>query len=361
MRILEKHVIQSYVITFLFCIVLLMVLGVIGDILGFLDDIFKNNIPLPSIMAFYFYFAPFAFVNMVPFACLLGAVYVFNNLSKNHELTATITSGLSMWRLIKPVMFVTVLICMITFIINDRLVPGAMQNANRVRLEKLEKVNDPEREMTDLAIYGEGGQMIYARSFIVGQKMLKNVIIHRQDDERRIVEKVTANSTVWQDDGTWMGEDVIVFKVDDLGNFKGDPEIYKKRGLLIKEAPDVFINNQWDPKFMSYKQLKKYLKVFGVSSPSTLRRLSVDLNYKLAFPFTALVTVLVGIPFSVETGRSSALAGMARGITIPMLYLPVMAVSLALGKGGILHPIIAAWASMVVFAWFGARMVKNKS
>ena len=78
MRILEKYICISYIRALIFCITLLMVLGVIGDILGFLDDIFKNDIPLGSILLFYLYFAPFAFVNMLPFASLLAAVFVFN-------------------------------------------------------------------------------------------------------------------------------------------------------------------------------------------------------------------------------------------------------------------------------------------
>jgi lipopolysaccharide export LptBFGC system permease protein LptF len=90
MRILEKYVVKDFVYSFIFCITLLIVIGVIGDILGFLGEIFEKHIPLSSILAFYFYLAPFAFVNMVPFACLLAAVYVFNSLSKNHEITAVI-------------------------------------------------------------------------------------------------------------------------------------------------------------------------------------------------------------------------------------------------------------------------------
>ena len=53
MKILEKHILKNYIIAFAFCITLLMVLGVIGDILGFLDDIFKKGIPLSSILSFY--------------------------------------------------------------------------------------------------------------------------------------------------------------------------------------------------------------------------------------------------------------------------------------------------------------------
>lgn len=363
MRILEKYVLKSFVAAFLFCITLLIVLGVIGDILGFLDDIFKHNIPLASILSFYFYLAPFAFVNMVPFACLLSAVYVFNSLSKNHEVTAVIASGVSLWKLLRPVLLVTFLLCLFTFIVNDKFVPSSMEKANRIRQEELEHDKDKKGFATkDLAIYGKGGQIIYAKSFTPATETLHNVIIHRQGKGHVIAEKISARAVKWQEkDGSWFGEDVIAFKVDPKGNFSGDPEMHKSKKIFIGETPKDFVHNQWDPRYMSYGQLKKYLKIFSVGSPSTVRRLLVDLNYKLALPFTALITVLVGVPFSIETGRASALIGMAKGIMVAILYLPVMAVSLALGKGGVLPPVISAWLSNILFALIGIYFVNRKS
>ncbi|MFH1847156.1 MAG: LptF/LptG family permease [Candidatus Omnitrophota bacterium] len=362
MKILEKYILSNFVSAFLFCITLLMVLGIVGDILGFLDDIVKNNIPLNSILSFYFYLAPFAFVNMVPFACLLSAVYVFNTFSKNQEVTAVIASGVSLWKLLKPVILVTFLLCLFTFIVNDRIVPSTMEKSSRIRNEELEQGQGDAARMVmkDLAIYGKGEQIIYAKKFNTKTHVFNNMIIHRRGKEQEVSEKITA-CEVKLNNGKWIGEDVIVFKADADGVFRNDPVVYPTMDLEIKESPKDFINNQWDPRFMSYGQLKRYLKIFKFGSKTTTRRLLVDLNYKLALPFTALITVLVGVPFSIETGRASALIGMARGIMIAILYLPIMAVSLALGKGGVLPPVLAAWLCNIIFGIFGIYNINKKS
>lgn len=361
MKILERHVLKSYIVSFCFCIMLLIVLGVIGDILGFLDDIFKNNIPFASIISFYFHLAPFAFVNMVPFACLLSAVYVFNSLSKNHEITAVITSGLSLWEMLRPVLLVTFALCLVTFIVNDRFVPQAMQKAGDIRRNELESSEGKKQEQRkDVSLYGKGDQLIYAKSFIPKDNELHNIIIHRQNKDRSIFEKINVRVAKWQD-GEWIGRDVIVFGMDDEGNIMSTPQVYKKKNIAIQETPEDFMNNQWDPKFMSYVQLKEYLRILNMKVTMTTRRLLVDLNYKLAFPFTALITVLVGVPFSIVTGRSNALIGMARGILVAVMYLPVMAVSLALGKRGVLSPFLSAWLSNIIFAGIGIYYINRKS
>ncbi len=362
MRILEKYVVKGFLSAFFFCITLLMVLGIIGDVLGFLDDILKNGISLVSILSFYFYLAPFAFVNMVPFAALLSAVYVFNSLSKNHEVTAVITSGLSLWKLLRPILLSTFIICLFTLIINERFVPTAMGKANRIRNEELEREGEKKgARIRNLTVYAKGNQIIFAKSYNRHTDVMEDVIIHRQDKDHRVIEKINSRLVKWQGNGIWQGVDVLIFKISPDGTFSKDPENYKRKNIDIEEEPAYFANNQWDPKFMSYRQLKKYLEVFNIASPETVRRLLVDLNYKLAFPFTALITVLMGVPFSIETGRASPLIGMVRGIAIAMLYLPVAAISLALGKGGTLPPVAAAWLSNVCFAVCGAYFVNKKS
>lgn len=361
MRILEKYVLKSYVVSFLFCIVLLIVLGVIGDILGFLDDIMQKSIPLKSILSFYFYLGPFAFVNMAPFATLLASVYVFNSLSKNHEVTAVIASGLSLWQLLRPVLFVTFALCLFIFIVNDAYVPQTMRLANRIKWQELETVKSKGGgKIRNIAVYGKGDQIIFAKSYTPSKKTMENVIIHRQDKDHDITQKVSARLVKWED-GSWVGEDVIIFNLGDAGKFSSDPDVFKTRAIDIRETPQDFIDNEWDPKYMSYSKLKTYLNVFASASKTTVRRLKVELNHKIAFPFTALITVLVGVPFSIETGRSNPLIGMARGITVAVLYLPVMAVSLALGKGGTFPPVLSAWLSNILFVLLGIYYINRKS
>lgn len=361
MRILEKYIVRDFIGAFFFCVSLLIVLGVIGDILGFLDDIFKNNIPFMSILSFYIYLGPFAFVNMAPFACLLAAVYVFNNLSKNHEVTAIITSGLSLWKLLNPVILVTLILCLATFIVNDKVVPPTMEKADSIRHNELERAESGQGPLVkNIAVYGNGNQIIFAKTYAPRSKVLTDVIIHKQDEANDVKEKLCARVVKWTGSG-WEAEDVMVFKVDSHGDFAGDPEVYKKKMISMKETPKDFVTNQWDPRFMSYRQLSDYIKVFKNNSPLTTRRLTVDLFYKFSFPFTALVLVIVGVPFSIETGRANALIGMAKGITVAMIYLPVMAFSLALGKGGTLPPIVSVWLGEVVFLFAGAYFINRKS
>ena len=50
---------------------------------------------------------------------------------------------------------------------------------------------------------------------------------------------------------------------------------------------------------------------------------------------------------------------MAMGIVIALLYIPVMAVGLALGKGGALPPVLGAWFSNILFGGTGIYLLNK--
>lgn len=359
MRLLERYALKSFIASFVFCTIMLIVVVVVGDVISILEDIFRRSIPLSDIFAFYLNLAPFAFVNMVPFSALLAGVYVFNSMSKTHELTAVISSGISLWRLVRPILVFTGLLCIVVFIVNDRLVPDTMLRANRIKEERIRSTNG-ERVIKDVAFWGEGGLILFAREYDVNELRFSDVTLHLHDRDNVLMEKISAAEVQWEEE-EWIAKSVISFSRDEDGLFGTDPDVRARKPVGISESPHEIERAQWDVQYMSFESLKEHIDRFRRTSPRAVRRFTVDLHHKLAFPFVALITLLVGIPFSVETGRTSALIGMAKGIFFAMLYLPVMALSLALGKAGVIPPVLSAWLGHIVFGMVGVVYINRKS
>jgi lipopolysaccharide export LptBFGC system permease protein LptF len=74
----------------------------------------------------------------------------------------------------------------------------------------------------------------------------------------------------------------------------------------------------------------------------------VDLQRKLAFPFVTFVMTLLAVPFGVTTGRRGTLYGIGLGIVLALSYWFVMSVFVAIGKAGLLPPVLAAWTPNVL-------------
>ncbi|MBN1353076.1 MAG: LptF/LptG family permease [Candidatus Omnitrophica bacterium] len=362
MIIVERYVFKGFIGTFLFCVFIMWILYIIGDIFGFLDEILREHISLISLLSFYFYLTPLILVQVIPICTLIACVYVFGNLNRHNEITALRASGISVWEILKPVLAVAFLISIFVFILNDRAMPPAMRIANRIRYEKLD-VGKRDKSQTitlkNIAIYGYGNKIIFAKEFDIEKNTLSDVIIHQHDVKNDLIMKISVQKMFWTAGKKWIGEDAILYRMNNKGEFIGEPVVSKTMEIPISETPTDFINNQWKPEFMSFMQLRRYLKIFATGGVKTRQRLLVDLNYKLSFPFTCIITILISAPFALSTKRGGALLGMAKGIIIAILYIPVMAIGLALGKGGMLPPLVSAWFSNILFGGVGVYLLNK--
>ena len=60
-----------------------------------------------------------------------------------------------------------------------------------------------------------------------------------------------------------------------------------------------------------------------------------------------------------RTERGSALVGIGTSLVVVLLYYGINSMCLAMGKGGVLNPFVAAWLCNVVFAAIGIYLVRR--
>ncbi len=361
MIIFEKYIFKSFIVTFLFCVFILWTLYVIGDIFGFLDEILRERIPVSSLMAFYWNMTPFILTQLIPVSALIACVFVLGNLNRHSEITAMRASGISIWGMLRPMLMVAFVISLSVFVLNDKLLPPAMKAAGRIRYEKLDvgkRSQSSSIKIHNIAVYGYGNRIIFVREFDIKNNIARDIIMHQHDTQNDLIRKISAFEMRWIDQ-KWLGKDVVIYKVNNKGEFIGEPAIHEEAFIDISETPTEFINNQWKPEYMSVAQLRRYMSVFETGSKRVYRRLLVDLHYKFAFPFTCMVLIIISAPFSLSTARGGALMGMAKGIVVALLYIPVMAISLALGKSGVFPAVFSAWFSNILFTGLGIYMIKK--
>ena len=107
---------------------------------------------------------------------------------------------------------------------------------------------------------------------------------------------------------------------------------------------------------MTYGQLRGYIAQLRTSGfdagPQT-----VELQRKIAFPLVTLVMTLIAVPFAVTTGRRGALYGIGVGIVLAIVYWITLSVFAAMGAGGLVPPMLAAWAPNILFSAAAAYLI----
>jgi len=362
MKIVDKYLVKGFLGPFIWCLVLFTVMAVIIDVFSFIDDIVKFGIPLSSIVAFYVYYIPTIFVQVTPMAALLSTIQVLSNLNKNNEIIAMKSSGISLWRVLLPILLIGTIVSIMTFIINDRVIPVSSKISNYIRREELEKQKKTgEKKIIEaVAVYGSGNRILFARNYDTENKVLNDVIVHQHDKKENLISKITAQKGVW-DGETWKFYKVIVWKIDNAGRILGEPVFFEEKDIPLKERPSDFANREWRSDYLSYRELKLYINNFRGAGTKMMKGLLVDLHYKISFCLMSIIIILVGAPFALTTTRGGVLVGVGMSITIGLLYYAFIAISLAFGKAGLFPPIVAAWLGNVIFAGLGIHLINKKA
>ena len=134
-------------------------------------------------------------------------------------------------------------------------------------------------------------------------------------------------------------------KFDERNDAQFTPFAEKQQTL---EAANYFTTQAPDPEFMSYTQLRSYTDRLQASGLDVVKQ-QVALWRKVSFPFVTIIMTLLAVPFAVTIGRSGAMAGIAAAIAIAIVYWTTISVFAAMGAGGVLAPLLAAWAPNLLF------------
>jgi len=214
----------------------------------------------------------------------------------------------------------------------------ANQLAQVIREENF--LRAPKKEIQrNIFIHVPPSYLFYIRSFNPGEAKMENVLIYQTYPPVLIITK----EGKWNGEG-WTFSQGMEYPLKE--ELEGIP--FDKKFLPLDEGPDYFAKKYFPPEKMSISELKKYVDEYYKSGFKTLD-LETELNFKLSYPFTNLVFLLLGIPIGLILRRGGRGASFALGLTISFAYYEAMALFKTLGKGGIISPSLAAWIPNLIF------------
>ena len=107
---------------------------------------------------------------------------------------------------------------------------------------------------------------------------------------------------------------------------------------------------------MSSAELREYIGKLIKSGVNSIRY-QVDFAAKTSTAFVSLVMALIGIAFALRTGKGGVMAWMGACVLVGVCYWILLVFSIALGRGGVLPPLVAAWLPNTLFTAAGLASV----
>ena len=305
---------------------------------------------LGDILRFFVWKLPEMVGQTSAFSVLMATLLTLGLLSRNSEIIAMRSCGISLPRIALPMLGLGLFVSLLLLINAELIVPKSFE-----RMERIERV-DIKRQGVNAVFkqnniwFRSDSKILQARFFDPQTKMLRGVIVWTLDSSMNPLSRIDAESAEFRD-GHW------TLKKLELKDFN------KGQGFVVKKAlsMDIALNLKIDDlrvlgnnaDNLTYRQLKEYSENLQSGGYQAFRYLTM-MYTKFSAPFAAFVMVILAIPFALRSSRSGGMAlGVGASVAIGFAYFVVNAVLLSYGRSGVLPPIVAAWGANIIFMLSG--------
>ncbi len=361
-RILDEYVVREFLNMFFLVLsgfVLLMLVFTFFELVG---DILRNHIPLMTVGEYLLNLTPSMLYRIAPLAVLIAVLVTFGVLNRNSEIVAMKATGISLYRLVVPIVSISAVLAVALFLFDQYYLPQA--NRRQEALRSTIKGRPPQTFLHPEQKWifgepraGEASRIFYYQFFDPGSDEFANFSVFEFDRSTFAISRRIFASRVFWDSGTgaWVFQNG--WERDFDGATQTRYQDFKFASFAeIHEEPGYFTKESLQSQEMNFGQLERYIGDLSQSGFDT-KRLRVALWHKLAYPLIAIVMAVLAIPFALSMGRRGSLTAIAMAIAVALAYWVVDGLFGAMGNVNYLPAALAAWSSDILFALVGGYLL----
>jgi lipopolysaccharide export system permease protein len=123
MRILSRYLIRLHVAPFIFSLAALTGFMLLNQIARRLEQLVGKGLPWTVVFEFFLLTVPYLIAMTISMSVLVAVLHTFSRLAHDNEITAMRAGGMSLGRLVRPVLAAGILVAIISFLFQDQVLP----------------------------------------------------------------------------------------------------------------------------------------------------------------------------------------------------------------------------------------------
>jgi lipopolysaccharide export system permease protein len=351
-NILDRYILREFAKVLALVLISTITLFIIVDYTQLARDIRANQIAFHTVIAYYRFYIFQILHWTLPITVLVSTLVTFGIMSKNNEVTALKSGGVSLYRVALPIVCIAAMIAILAYLMLDFVLPYANQRVDQLHNKIIGKgpiAMQAATQQQKLWFLGKNGRyIINFLSYDNNAKQLSQVqVVEFHPTEFRLTRRVYAERATWDGKG-WEFQNGWMRSFGDDGRTVYSPIVAPLR-LYYAERPDDFATEVKSPEQMTFAQLRRYIETIRRSGYSA-EELTVKLYQKTSWPFISVVMALIALPFAFRMGRRGALYGFFIALILGIAYWGIYSIFTKFGEVGNLPALLSAWSANVLFA-----------
>ncbi|HOP08288.1 MAG TPA: LptF/LptG family permease [candidate division Zixibacteria bacterium] len=345
-RYLIKAFLSSLTVVTLAVGLTIIVINAVEELQDFID----HDVPLLSILEYYFYFGGWVIKSFMPMFVLLATLFSISILARRNEILAMKACGRSLYRLTAPILLMSILIAAGHFYYNEYVFPPANQRRVEIKEFVIEKRSRQAiNRVSNIYRQISKGYFYTIAVFNVDRGEGSDIRIYKAEGGR--ISEITTAPKIEYVDHRWIATDAVVRTFDPKRG-----ESYHEQAVLIlddiKEKPTDFSKRIGKPEDMGYDELKDYIELMKRTGGPYARE-AVDLKVKISYPISSCIVVLLSIPFASNPRRGGIAVSIAVGAGISLAYFVLFRTLQSAGYSEKIPQELAVWGVNGLFFIIG--------
>ncbi len=302
---------------------------------------------------------PSVIVMTIPMSVLFATVMTINKMCLQSEITILKACSVSINRIARPVFIFSIFMAILTFVLNETIVPMTQSQSKTLALYAIVQRNIPEGKQNFSMKELKKGNYL-KRLFYVEKcedKKFTNVsILDLSDNDKiQILQAKTGTSVL---EG-WQFDNASVYTISKAGKTLNTSWLEK---TIIDFGSDIQkqLDKENNGSDLNIKQLFPYLYKSKGLSKKILARYKVTFWEKIALPVTTVVFVLLGIPLAITPPRVRHNRGFLFSIAIIFCYYIIRAFSISLGYNSTIPAFVSANLPNIILGILGYELYNHK-
>jgi lipopolysaccharide export system permease protein len=353
MKVLDRHLLKELVKFAFIAVGSVVVIYLLIDLFEELSYFTGRKIGLGVILLYYFYSLPSAISLLYPVSMVLAVFMVYGQLTRNRELHALESAGVSILRLFAPAIGLGLASIVLYLAANELITIPFNARLTDLRRQKIERRQSSQvQKRQNLYFVGDEGRVFYIRE-LSSDGVMKNFSVSELGLDRRVKRRFDVEEAVWRD----QARNVDVRTFDVLGNEALEHDDSLKLDM-IRETPVDFASTSRPVEETSTRALRNFIGRMKRAGENVARE-EVEYYYRFSYSLIGLVVILLGLPLSVRLRRGGVMFGLGLGLLLSFLYWGAIQTSRAFGTSHVISTALSAWLPNILFGTIALVLVLN--
>jgi lipopolysaccharide export system permease protein len=354
LKIIDWYIIKKYLGTFVFTLVIFMVISVVFDIAEHLDNFLTHHATVYDI-AFKYYagFIPYYINLLSPLINFLAVIFFTAKMANQTEIVPILSGKASFNRFLRPYFVSATLIFIVSLFANVYLIPYT--NDLKVKFENTHGFNgDQSKNEVHLQLDNKG-TYVYVQSYDPASHTGYQFVLEKFDGDK-LREKIVA-STVTYDTvkRSWSLRNYSIRYVNGLREKLNINVPLKDTILDLKPLDFEMHDNIYSA--MSMSVLNRNIDKEATRGAGNLKDMRYEKYRRFIYPLASFVLTLIGVSISSRRVRGGIGLPLGIGLFLCFAYIVVDKFALVFAIKSGLPPLIAAALPNFLFGILGCFLL----